>query len=128
MNNHPKNIPLPDGEAAVASLIALAQDTFHDETPAVHDAGLVRFERSVARRTLRRRGSGVVWALGLGAAVAAVVVALVSLPTFRGQGSLTFDVVNATVGSGGYVRANVTGDADVRFSDGSSLTLDPGTG
>src|SRR5690349_16160997 len=121
MNNNPKNIPLPDGEAAVASLIALAQDTFQEETPVVHDAGLVRFERAVARKTLRRRGAGVVWALGLGAAAAAIVV---SVLTFRGQGSsLTFDVVNATVGSGGYVRANVTGNADVRFSDGSSLTL-----
>jgi ferric-dicitrate binding protein FerR (iron transport regulator) len=130
MNNHPKNIPLPDGEAAVAGLIALAQGTFKEETPAVHDAGLVRFERSVARRTLRRRGRGVIWALGLGAATAAVVAlgAIVSLPTLRGQRSLTFDVVNATVGSGGYVRANVTGNADVRFSDGSSLTLDPSTG
>ncbi len=126
MNNQPENIPLPDGEAAVASLIGLAQETFNGETPATHDAGLVRFERSVARRTLRRRGAGVIWALGLGVATAAVVVALL---TFRGQGSsLTFDVVNATVGSGGYVRANVTGNADVRFSDGSSLTLDPGTG
>ena len=126
MNNNPKNIPLPDGEAAVASLIALAQDTFQEETPVVHDAGLVRFERAVARKTLRRRGAGVIWALGLGAAAAAIVV---SVLTFRGQGSsLTFDVVNATVGSGGYVRANVTGNADVRFSDGSSLTLDPGTG
>ncbi len=37
-------------------------------------------------------------------------------------------MVNGTVGSGGYVRANVSGDADVHFSDGSSLTLDPGTG
>ena len=131
MNNHPKNIPPPDGEAAVASLIGLAQDTFKEETPAVYDAGLVRFERAVARRTLRRRGAGMIWALGLGAATAAVVVALVGLLSprmFRGQGSLTFDVVNATVGSGGYVRANVTGNADVHFSDGSSLTLDPGTG
>ncbi len=126
MNNHPKNISLPDGEAAVASLIMLAQDTFNEETPSVHDAGLVRFERAVARRTLHRRGTGVVWALGLGAAAAAIAV---SLLTFRGQGSsLTFDVVNATVGSGGYVRANAAGDADVRFSDGSSLTLDPSTG
>ena len=128
MTNQPKNIPLPDGEAAMAGLIGLAQDTFKEETPAAHDAGLVRFERAVARRTLRRRGTGVIWALGLGAATAAVVIALVSVPAFRGQRSLTFDVVNATVGSGGYVRANVTGNADVRFSDGSSLTLDPGTG
>jgi hypothetical protein len=111
----------------MAGLIALAQDTFNEETPAVHDAGLVRFERAVARRTLRRRGGGVIWAVGLGAATAAVI--LFALFTLRSQGSsLTFDVVNATVGSGGYVRANVTGNADVRFSDGSSLTLDPGTG
>ncbi len=129
MTNQPKNIPLPDGEAAMASLIALAQDTFNEETPAVHDAGLVRFERAVARRTLRRRGTGVIWAAGFSAATAAIVVALFALFTLRSQGSsLTFDVVNATVGSGGYVRANVTGNADVRFSDGSSLTLDPGTG
>ncbi len=126
MNNYPKNISPPDGEAAVANLIALAQGTFNDELPAVHDAGLVRFERAVARRTLRRRGSGLVWSLGLGAAAAAIVVSLLA---FRGHSSsLTFDVFNATVGSGGYVRANVTGNADVHFSDGSSLTLDPGTG
>jgi len=130
MNNYPKNMSLPDGEAAVGNLIALAQETFSDEPPATHDAGLVRFERAVARRTLRRRNPGWVWALGLGAAAIVLpLVAWVSVEMLRGHGSsLTFDVVNATVGSGGYVRANVTGNADVHFSDGSSLTLDPGTG
>ena len=124
--NNLKNSPFPDGEAATAGLVALAQETFNDEPPVVYDAGLVRFERAVARRTRRGRGASVVWALGLGAAAAAIVL---SLLTFRGHGSsLTFDVVNGTVGSGGYVRANASSDAAVHFSDGSSLTLDPGTG
>lgn len=126
----PKNSPPSQSEDTVLGLVALAQETFTGEAPNVHqnahEDGLVRFERAVARRTLRRRSAGLVWGLGIGVATAAVVL---SLLTFRGRNSsLTFDVVNGTVGSGGYVRANLSGKTAVRFSDGSSLTLDPGTG
>ena len=123
---HPKNNPSPNPEEAVAGLVALAQETLADEPPSVHEEGLVRFERAVARRTLRRRGplgsgSTLGWTLALGVATAAIVL---SLMTFRDRNSsLTFSVVNGTVGSGGYVRANVAGDTSVHFSDGSSLAL-----
>jgi hypothetical protein len=113
-------------EETLAGLIALAQEAFADEQLGVREAGLVRFERSVARRTLQRRSPGLRWALGLGAVAAGVVIALVA---FRDHGAaLTFQVVNGTVSNGGYVRANAAGGTALQFSDGSSLALDPGTG
>ena len=45
----------------------------------------------------------------------------------RVDSTLTFAVVNGTVSDGGYVRAKATGGTELRFSDGLSLALDPGT-
>ena len=85
----------------------------------------MRFERAVARRTCGgRRARGAMFALGLAAAAAGVAVADGPSP----RRALTFAVVNGTVGSGGYVRARAARSTELRFSDGSSLTLDPGTG
>ena len=113
-------------EETLAGLVVLAQEAFSEEPPGVGEAGLVRFERSVARLTLQRRSPGLRWALGLGVVAAGVAISLV---TFRDHGTaLTFSVVNGTVSNGGYVRANLSGGTALNFSDGSSLALDPGTG
>jgi hypothetical protein len=113
-------------EETLAGLVALAQEAFSAEQPGAGEAGLVRFERSVAQRTLRRRSPGLRLVLGVGIAAAAAAISLVTL---RDHGSaLTFSVVNGTVSNGGYVRANVSGGTALHFSDGSSLSLDPGTG
>jgi hypothetical protein len=127
INNTSGNRNVDDSEETVARLIHLARETFGDERlGATEQAGLVRFERSVARRTLRRRGSGLRWAFGLGLAAAACVFSFMTFHDRRP--ALTFSVVNGTVSNGGYVRANVSSGTALHFSDGSSVALDPGTG
>src|SRR3989442_8933 len=53
------------GEQVVAGLVGLAQEAFSDEVGNT-DAGLVAFERAVARRTLRRRGLALPWLIDAG--------------------------------------------------------------
>jgi hypothetical protein len=123
-SNRPRQIP--KAEQVVADLVALAQEAVGYERPGAAEAGLVEFERAVARRTLRRRTFALPWFIVAGAAAAALVL---SLLTLRDQPhAVTFSVVNGSVSNGGYVRANSSGDTALHFSDGSSLALDPGTG
>ena len=127
INNTNGSRAAEDPEEVVVRLVELARGAFGDEPPgAAEQAGLFRFERSVARRALRRRGSGLRWAFAFGLAAA---VCLFSFMTFRDRRpALTFSVLNGTVGNGGYVRANVSSGTALHFSDGSSVALDPGTG
>jgi hypothetical protein len=124
--NQNRSSQLPRAEKVVVDLVALARETFSDEQPGVENAGLLQFERTVARRTLRRRAVTLPWIISVGAVAAGIVV---SLLTFRDRPrTVTFSVVNGAVSNGGYVRANVSGGTALQFSDGSSMTLDPGTG
>ncbi|HET6149905.1 MAG TPA: FecR domain-containing protein [Polyangia bacterium] len=114
----------------MADLVALAREALSDrlseDRRIASDAGLIEFERVVARRTLRRRTPALPWFIVVGAAAAALVV---SMLTLRDRPhTVTFSVVNGTVSNGGYVRANPSGDTALHFSDGSSVALDPGTG
>ena len=125
-NNTSGNRRMDPSEEVVARLVEMAREAFGDEPAGGDQTGLMRFERSVAQRTLRRRGGGVRWAIGLGLAAAAFVFSFMTFHDRRP--ALTFSVVNGTVSKGGYVRANVSGGTALHFSDGSSLALDPGTG
>jgi len=112
-----------DSHRTLDQLIGAARTTFDDGLTAREQAGLVRFEQAVARRTLRSTSRFGVWSLGLVAAGATAAVVLFN----RVDSSLTFSVVNGTVSDGGYVRAKAEGGTELQFSDGSSLALDPGT-
>jgi hypothetical protein len=114
-----------DSHHTLTQLIGAAREAFGDELSAREQAGLVRFEQSVARRTLRAGGRVRAWAAGftLVAAGAAAAFAMVR----RTDSALTFAVVNGSVSDGGYVRAKASGGTELQFSDGSALALDPGT-
>ncbi|HVY38279.1 MAG TPA: FecR domain-containing protein [Polyangia bacterium] len=114
----------PDAHQALTELVGAARDQFGGELSPRQQAGLVRFEQAVARRTLRSGGRArqVVLVLGLAGAAA---VALLTL--HRRDGQLTFSVENGTVSDDGYVRAKGKLGTELRFSEGSTFRLDPGT-
>ncbi len=110
----------PDVGKAVERLVELAR-----EAPAKHltpqeSAGLQRLER--ARLSRGRRRPGMKMAAAIALAVAAALVLVLRLR----DTALTYVVMNATVGEGGYIAA---GDAEalLRFSDRSELAVFPGT-
>ena len=119
------NKDVNDSHRALTELVGAARDAFSEGLTARQQAGLVRFEQAVARRTLRSTSRVGAWAFGFG--VVAVGAAAAVLMFQRGDAMLTFAVVNGTVSDGGYVRAKAEGGTELRFSDGSSLALDPGT-
>jgi len=114
-----------DSHRALTELVGAARQTFGDDLTAREQAGLVRFEQAVARRTLRGDGRARAWVFGVGLAAAGAAAAMVLFQ--RADSALTFAVVNGSVSDGGYVRAQATGGTELQFSDGSSLALDPGT-
>jgi hypothetical protein len=113
-----------DSHRALTDLIGAARDAFDDDLSARQQAGLVRFEQTIARRTLRSSAARG-WAFGFGLVAAGAAAAVVMF--HRHDETLTFAVVNGTVSDGGYVRAKVEGGTELRFSEGSAFTLDPGT-
>jgi FecR-like protein len=116
---------MKDSHRVLTDLVGAARDAFSDGLTAHEQAGLVRFEQAVARRTLRNTSPVRAWALGFGVVAAGAAAAMVMFN--RPDTMLTFAVVNGTVSDGGYVRAKPSGGTELRFSDGSSLALDPGT-
>jgi hypothetical protein len=115
-----------DSELAVSELVELARRSLDGDLSSQEQAGLVRFEQAIARRTLGG-GQRRVWTYGFGLAATAAAVA-VAVTTLHPAGQkLTFDVIGSNLGDGGYVRAGNATGAEVRFSDGSNLALDPGT-
>jgi TolA-binding protein len=114
-----------DSHRTLTELVGAARDAFGDDLTARQQAGLVRFEQAVARRTLRGTARAGAWALGFGVVAAGAAAALIMFQ--RADTTLTFAVVNGSVSAGGYVRAKASGGTELRFSDGSSLALDPGT-
>src|SRR5262249_24720252 len=117
MNNGVK-----DSHRTLTELVGAARDAFGDDLSAREQAGLVRFEQAVARRTLRT-GTARGWAFGFGLVAAGAAAAVLM---FRSHDEmLTFAVVNGTVSDGGYVRAKAEGGTELQFSEGSSFALDP---
>ena len=114
-----------DSHRALTELVGAARQAFSDDLTGRQQAGLVRFEQTVARRTLRGDGRARAWVFGFGLVAAGAAAAMVLVQ--RADSPLTFAVVNGTVSNGGYVRADATGGTELQFSDGSSLALDPGT-
>jgi TolA-binding protein len=114
-----------DSHRTLTELVGAARDAFGDDLTARQQAGLVRFEQAVARRTLRGTARAGAWALGFGVVAAGAAAALIMFQ--RADTTLTFSVVNGSVSAGGYVRAKASGGTELQFSDGSSLALDPGT-
>jgi FecR protein len=118
------NDSVNDSHRALTDLIGAARDAFDGDLSARQQAGQVRFEQAVARRTLRSSAArGWAFGFGLVAAGAAAAFAMVR----RTDSALTFAVVNGSVSDGGYVRAKASGGTELQFSDGSALALDPGT-
>jgi ferric-dicitrate binding protein FerR (iron transport regulator) len=113
-----------DARQALTGLVAAARDHVGGDTQAREQAGLMKFEQAIARRTLRADRRPMLWALGVGAVAAGI--GLYVMKSGAGDAALTFSVVNGRVSDGGYVRA-AAGGTEVRFSDGSNLALDPGT-
>jgi hypothetical protein len=113
-----------DAHRTLTELVGTAREAFDGGLSAREQAGLVRFEQAVARRTLRSGRAGA-WAFGFGLLAAGATAAFVMFQ--RVDTTLTFAVVNGSVSDGGYVRAKASGGTELRFSDGSSLALDPGT-
>ena len=114
-----------DSHGALTGLIASARDHLGGVASGRENAGLMRFEQAVARRTLRADRRPLAWSLAFGAVAASI--AFYAVKFHGGDAALTFNVVNGRVSDGGYVRAAASGDTEVRFSDGSNLALDPGT-
>jgi ferric-dicitrate binding protein FerR (iron transport regulator) len=124
-----ENTPQPTAsERTVSELVQLAQQTYGSGlTPREEAAGLLRFEQAVARKTLQRRGR-LAWLFGFSmAAAAAAGVSFWMTSREPRSAVLTFSVVGGSVSDGGYVRAGATPGTELRFSDGSTLALDPGT-
>ena len=124
-----ENTPQPTAsERTVSELVQLAQQTYGSGlSPREEAAGLVRFEQAVARKTLQRRGR-LAWLFGFSmAAAAAAGVSFWMTSREHRNAVLTFSVVGGSVSDGGYVRAGTTPGTELRFSDGSTLALDPGT-
>jgi len=113
-----------DSHRTMTELVGAARAAFGDGLSGQEQAGLVRFEQAVARRTLRSTSRA--WVFGFGLCAAGATAAAV-LMVNRPDSTLTFDVVNGSVSDGGYVRAKASGGTELRFSDGSSLALEPGT-
>jgi hypothetical protein len=114
-----------DANRTLTHLIGTAREAFDDTLSAAEQAGLVRFEQTIARRTLQSGARARTWAFGFGLMAAGAAAAF--LMFHRIDSSLTFAVVNGTVSDGGYVRAKASGGTELQFSDGSALALDPGT-
>jgi ferric-dicitrate binding protein FerR (iron transport regulator) len=124
-----ENTPQPTAsERTVSELVQLAQQTYGSGlSPREEAAGLVRFEQAVARRTLQRRGR-LSWLFGFSmVAAAAAGVSFWMTSREPRNAVLTFSVVGGSVSDGGYVRAGAKPGTELRFSDGSTLALDPGT-
>jgi hypothetical protein len=113
-----------DSHRTLTDLVGAARQAFGDQMSAREQSGLVRFEQAVARRTLRSNATRG-WAFGFGLVAAGAAAALVMYQ--RTEAALTFAVVNGTVSDGGYVRAKAEGGTELRFSEGSTFELDPGT-
>ena len=114
-----------DSHRALTELVGAARDAVGDNLNGREQAGLVRFEQAVARRTLQSGTGARTWVFGFGVVAAGAAAAMVMF--HRTDSNLTFAVVNGSVSDGGYVRAKATGGTELQFSDGSSLALNPGT-
>ena len=94
-------------QSKVGGLLDLARNTLDETMSAREEAGLLRLEQTIARRTLGG-GNKKIWAYGFGLAAAAACAA-VALTTLHPLGTaLTYQVVGGQVGDGGYVRASRT--------------------
>ena len=64
-----------DSHRTLTELVGAARDAFGDDLTARQQAGLVRFEQEVARRTLRGTARAGAWALGFGVVAAGAAAA-----------------------------------------------------
>jgi len=116
-----------DSHRVLTQLVGTAREVFDDSMSAREQAGLVRFEQAVARRILSTGARTRAWVFGFGMVAAGAAAAFVLYQRHVNDATLTFAVVNGTVSDGGYVRAKTEGGTELRFSEGSTVALDPGT-
>ncbi|HLK41157.1 MAG TPA: FecR domain-containing protein, partial [Polyangiaceae bacterium] len=108
---------------AVARLVELAREQTALDFPPESWAGLRRLERRVREMAVRPRvPPSIRYAVAIAGVLAAMTVAVLA---WRDR-ALTFEVMNAAVGDGGYIAAGGS-DAAVRFSDHSELGVEHGS-
>jgi len=83
-----------DSHRTLTELVGAARDAFNDGLTAREQAGLVRFEQAVARRTLRGTARAGAWALGFGVVAAGAAAALIMFQ--RADTTLTLRSSTAT--------------------------------
>jgi hypothetical protein len=106
----------------VSHLVDIAREASEGPLSEREQAGIYRLERALLRSTPTPKRSSVRFAWLL---LPAAVGAAAGVYVMR-ERAITFEVVRARVGDGGYVSSG-SPDGVVRFSDHSDLGLDPGT-
>jgi TolA-binding protein len=116
-------------DEVVERLTELARDATPQALTDRESAGIVRLERSLAQRPRGRRAPRRTAPVKAAVLLAAVfsVAAAVFLVLLVHERALTFEVAHGKVGEGGYVVAESTDAAVVRFSDHSELGLERDT-
>lgn len=110
-----------DNDRAVTELVRLARETLQGEPPRREQAGFHRLE---ARLMNKPRGIRSAWVWAPGLAAVAALVAAVSWIALRTP-ALSYEVAHGLEERDGVVVG--TRDTRIRFSDGSEVTLTPGS-
>ncbi len=108
-----------EGERLLEGMVSLVQDTYSDTTTAGDGRGLARLEEALYQRHAPGRIRGVRM---LVAAIATVALVVGGTAVFRSFDAVTYQVMNGSIGPGGFVRPTATGTTIV-FSEGSEISL-----
>ena len=114
-----------DGERLLGEMVQLVQDTYSETIEVGDERALARLEQAWHRS---HRGASAGWlSARVGVRVFASALALALLvvggtAVYRHTDRLTYEVMNGTIGPGGFVRPTATGTA-ILFSEGSEITL-----
>jgi ferric-dicitrate binding protein FerR (iron transport regulator) len=109
-----------DNDRAVTELVRLARETLQGEPPRREQATFHRLEARLARKSRIRP----IWVWAPGFAAAAALLVAVSWFALRTP-DLTYEVAHGLEGRDGLVFGSK--DTRIRFSDGSEVTLAPGS-
>ncbi len=110
-----------DNDRAVTELVRLARETLQGEPPRREQATFHRLEARLAKKSRTFRP---IWVWAPGFAAAAALLVAVSWFALRTP-ALTYEVAHGLEGRDGVVLGSQ--DTRIRFSDGSEVTLAPGS-
>ena len=120
---------MTSNEEVLSGLGKLARRTSADAEQSHRGGGVgrARFIDAVTEARVGRARRG--WSAALIVALTAslVVGVFVAFLALRSKATLQFALEGATVANGGFAQAPATGDATLRFSDGSTVVLAPGS-